>query len=180
MNARGRRFGGMVLLSVSLLLAGISGPTASVALAADPSPPASSAAPAASATPGPTLCESAADLALYVRFLRDQSLSEDGIVPILVGAAAAIFEAQRLGELIDATYRPLIAELRAALEELGASARSLRGESTLGTRIADLGTSITRVGLAMDALTTQLRTRCDLSGAAGSPAPSLVAPSPAA
>jgi hypothetical protein len=177
MNARGRRFGGMVLLSVSLLLSGIAGPTASVALAADPSPPAS---PAASADPGPTLCESAADLALYVGYLRDQSLSEDGLVPILVGAAASIFEAQRLAGLIDATYRPLIAELRAALEELGASARSLRGESTLGTRIADLGTSITRVGLAMDALTTQLRTRCDLSEAAGSPAPSLVAPSPAA
>lgn len=178
MNARGRRFGGIVLLGLALLLSGIAvGPAAKVALAADPSPAAS---PAASVAPAPTLCESAADLALYVRFLGDQSLSEDGVVPILVGAAASIYEAQRLAGLIDATYRPLIAELRAALEELGGTARSIRDGATVGAGIADLGRSITRVGEAMDALSTQLRTRCDLPGATESPLPSPVSASPAA
>lgn len=170
MNARGRRFGGIVLLGLALLVSSIAvGPGAKVALAADPSPPAS---PAASVAPAPTLCESASDLALYVRFLGDQSLSEDGIVPILVGVAASIFEAQRLAGLIDATYRPLIAELRAALEELGVTARGIRDGATVGAGIADLGRSITRIGEAMDALGTQLRTRCDLSGTSASPAPS--------
>ena len=132
--------------------------------AQDASPAPSASAPAASVPADgpadPSVCESAADLRLYIGFLRDQSLSEDGLVPILVGIAATVYEADRLLGLVDATYRPLVAELAASARALGTSVRELRGSETVGAGLAQLGESITRLGLAMDALSTALREPC--------------------
>ena len=123
------------------------------------------------------MCESAADLALYVGFLRSQSLSDDGLLPIVVGAVASLAEARRLAPLVADTYRPLLDDLVAGIEAVGTAARGLRDGETIGQGIADLGMSITELGVAMDALSVQLQTRCDLSPTAEVPAAS-VAPAP--
>ena len=135
------------------------------------SPPAASAtAGPASPVPGPTMCESANDLRLYIGFLREQSLAEDGVVPILIAVAASIYEAERLLGLVDATYRPLVEELVVSLQELSTSLREIRQQGTIGSGLAQLGESITRLGLAMDALSVALQEPCPV---ASSPAPTV-------
>lgn len=150
--------------------------------AQDVSPAPGASAPAASIPAGgaaePTVCESAADLRLYIGFLRDQSLREDGLVPILVGAAATVYEADRLLGLVDETYRPLVAELAASARALGTSVRELRGSETIGAGLVQLGESITRLGLAMDALSSALREPCPAEpspASSSAPAASLAA-----
>lgn len=164
--------------AVGLLLAGlvavvaISWAAVAPSTAADPS-----AAPLAAPSPTPTLtaaqrmCESAADLRLYIGFLRATSLSEDGVLPVLVGLAASVGEARRLVGLVDATYRPMVEDLVASLEELRASVRELRDQGTLGAGIASVGEAITAIGEAMDALSTALRAPCPIELPDGSAPP---------
>ncbi len=121
------------------------------------------------------MCQSAADLRLYLGFVRAQTVSEDGLVPILVGVAASIAEADRLLGLVSETYRPLVGELAASLRELGMTTRGIRDEGTIGAGLARLGEAITRVGLAMDALSVALREPCP---DAASPVPSVAPASP--
>jgi hypothetical protein len=128
-----------------------------------------SASPIAS-EPAKTMCESAADLRLYVGFLRDQSLDEDGLVPILVGAAASLSEAHTLAGLVSDTYRPLVDDLVSALSDLVWAVRGFREQGTIGAGLVGLGDAITRVGTAMDALSGALREPCPIA----SPGPSTV------
>jgi hypothetical protein len=162
-TSRSRSARPTVLIAVILALMGAFAGIGPVH-AQDASPAPGAASPAASVpadgAAGLTACQSAADLRLYVGFLRSQSLSEDGLVPILVGIAATVYEADRLLGLVDATYRPLVAELVASARALGTSVRELRASETIGAGLAQLGEAITRLGLAMDALSTALREPC--------------------
>ena len=129
-------------------------------------------APTASQAP-PTMCESLADLRLYVGFLRDQSLGDGGLLPILVGAAASIAEARTLLPLVGAEYQPLVEALLGSLEDLRSAVRGFRDAPTVGTGLVQVGESIVGIGTSLDALSIALREPCPEA----SPAP---AASPAA
>ncbi len=120
------------------------------------------------------MCESAADLRLYVGFLRDQSIREDGLLPVLVGAVASLSEARRLSSLAGEIYRPLVNDLEASLTDLLTAVRRFRGQETIGAGLVTLGEAITGVGIAMDALSAGLREPCpgETPGASGLPAAS--------
>jgi hypothetical protein len=128
--------------------------------AADPSgAPVAAGSPAASEAP-PTMCESLADLRLYVGFLRGQSLSEDGLLPILVGAVASISEARTLAPLVGDTYRPLVEGLLASLQALRSAVRGFGDADTVGTGLVGIGEAIVGIGTTMDALSLALREPC--------------------
>lgn len=116
-------------------------------------------APAATDAP-PTMCESLADLRLYVGFLRDQSLDEDGLLPILVGAAASIAEARTLLPLVSEEYRPLVESLVGSLEDLRSAVRGFGDAGTVGTGLVQVGESIVSIGTSLDALSLALREPC--------------------
>lgn len=123
------------------------------------SPAPSAPAPAASEAP-PTMCESLADLRLYVGFLRDQSLGDDGLLPIIVGAAASIAEARTLLPLVSDEYRPLVAALLGSLEDLRSAVRGFGEAGTVGAGLVQVGESIVGIGTSLDALTLALREPC--------------------
>jgi hypothetical protein len=158
------------LLLLALALATLTGATAQPAVrAADPSPQ-PVAAPSAGPLDAPgMMCESLADLRLYIGFLQDQSLSEDGLVPVLVGVVASLSEAQTLAGLVQETYRPLVDDLVTSLTDLEASVRHLLDQETLGAGLVQLGEAISGVGTNLDAL----------SAAVGEPCPVASVPSPA-
>jgi hypothetical protein len=166
-------------VALVLLLSSVSSVAAPLGIrAADPSvSPGQAGSPSASVPPQ-TMCGSLADLRLFVGYLQDQSLSEDGLVPILIGAVATLTEARALVPLVADTYRPLVEELVASVDDLIAVARAGRA-GTLGSEVARLGEAITRVGVAMDALSVALQEPCP-SQLPGSAEPSGLAPSPAA
>ena len=119
------------------------------------------------------MCESAADLRLYIGFLRDQSIRDD-VVPVLVGAAASLYEARTLAGLVSDTYRPLVDDLVRSLSDLVAAVRGFRDQGTVGAGLVQIGEAISGVGTAMDALSVALREPCPVE----SPGPSvLIVPS---
>ena len=121
--------------------------------------------------PAELMCESAEDLRMIVGFLRDTDASEDGWLPIFVGAVAALSEARDLAASAGDTYRPSVDELIDALEGLRATAQELGELDTAGARIAAIGESITAIGNAMDALSVGLRTPCPSAGPTAGEAP---------
>ncbi len=156
-----------LLTSLTLALAVAAPLASSPALAADPSAePMAAVSPAPSAAAGETLCASAADLRLIVGFLRETSISEDGVVPLVVGGLAGIAEARTLAGLAGETYRPLVDDLVASLQGLRTTVDELGDQATAGAGVASIGEALTDVGNAMDALSVQLG-----SCAAASPVP---------
>ena len=106
------------------------------------------------------MCESLADLRLYVGFLRGQSLGEGDLLPILVGTAASIAEARTLLPLVGDEYRPLIEALLGSLEDLRSSVRGFGDAGTIGTGLVEIGESIVGIGTSLDALSLALREPC--------------------
>jgi hypothetical protein len=106
------------------------------------------------------MCQSLADLRLYVGFLREQSLDEDGLLPILVGAAASIAEARALLPLVGDEYRPLVEALLGSLEDLRTAVRGFGEAGTVGTGLVQVGESIVGIGTSLDALSLALREPC--------------------
>jgi hypothetical protein len=147
--------------------------------AADPSPQSVAvASPVASEAPK-TMCESAADLRMYVGFLQDQSIKEDGLLPVMVGVVASLSEARTLAGLVQETYRPLIDDLVNSLTDLEFAVRHIRDQGTLGSGLVQLGQAITVVGTKLDALSSTLREPCLVAAPGSSPLPAASA-SPAA
>ena len=96
------------------------------AVAADPSPEPVAAGSPGVALPGDTsLCQSADNLRLIIDFLRETSISEDGVVPVVVGAIAGLSEVQTLAGLLNETYRPLVDDLTGSLEVLRTTVETL-------------------------------------------------------
>lgn len=114
------------------------------------------------------MCESLADLRLYVGFLRGQSVSEDGMLPVLVGTVASLSEARTLAGLVGQTYRPLVDDLIGALAGLRSSLAGFGDAGTVGSGLVGVGEAIVAIGTRMDALSAALREPCP----AASPAPS--------
>jgi hypothetical protein len=137
--------------------------------AADPSPMSSGdpAAAAASALPSvpaaEAMCASAADLRTIVDFIQGTDVEADGWVPLFVGALAGLSEARTLVELVGETYRPLVDELVASLEDLLSITEELSQLDTLGSQVAAVGEAITAVGNDMDALSTALKDPCPVT-----------------
>ena len=132
-----------------------------VAFAAEPSAsPSTAGSPAPSLAPAEAFCESASDLRFIVAFLRETDASDDGWLPIFVGATAAISEARQLAGATDDTYRPLVDELVGSLEGVRTTAEELGELGTAGAKIAAIGQAITDIGNAMDALSVQLSEPC--------------------
>ena len=156
----------VAFLGLSLVLA-ISG-TVAPARAQDSSPEAALASPVLGTLDGPSLCDSAERVRLIVGFLRETSISEDGLVPVVVGVIAGLSEARTLAGLVDATYRPLVDELSGSLQGLQSAVQERGEQPTVGAQIASIGEAITAVGNAMDALSVELRTPCPVE-----PMPSL-------
>ncbi len=162
------------IMSLVVAVATIGGVTQPYARAEDASPvPVASASSVASEAPK-TMCQSVSDLRLYIGFLRDQSIKEDGLLPVLVGAVASLSEARTLAGLVDEQYRPLADELVASLQDLGTAVRGFRGQGTVGAGLVQLGEAIAGVGAKMDTLSTALRAPCPVEepGASGLPAAS--------
>lgn len=134
--------------------------------AADPAGSPAPGSPAASEPPQ-TMCESLADLRLYVGFLRDQSLSEDGMLPIVVGVAASLSEARTLAGLVTEVYRPLVDDLVGALSSLRLALRGFSDAGSVGSGLVAIGDAIGDVGTRLDVLSEALREPCALA----SPAP---------
>jgi hypothetical protein len=114
----------------------------------------------ASLEPAVAACESADDLRLIADFLRDTDTSEDGWLPVFVGAVAGLSEARQLAGLLGDTYRPLVDNLIASLEGLRTTVEQLDGQETVGAQLAVIGEAITDIGNAMDALSVELQTPC--------------------
>jgi hypothetical protein len=157
---------------IGLAIAALSlGALSAGALAADPSPdPASVASPGSEMTEPTELCQSASDLRLIIGFLRETSISEDGVIPVVVGVIAGLSEAQTLVGLVDETYRPLVEDFVISLQELRTTVDELGEAATLGAEIASIGEAITEIGTAMDALSVQLQTPCPVEDPADSSA----------
>lgn len=113
-----------------------------------------------SIAPAEAACESAADLGLIVEFLQDTDVEDDGWVPVLVGGIAGLSEAQTLVGLVGETYRPLVNDLVISFQGLQVTVDELGDMETTGAQLAAIGEGITDIGVAMDALSTQLRTPC--------------------
>lgn len=123
----------------------------------------SEASAGADASPSPeakTMCESGADLAVDVAFLRSIDVSEDGLLSLIVGVDAALGEAQMLGTLTVAEYQPLVADVVVSLQDLRDIAEELEQDETVGAAITTVGEAVTAVGESMEALGTQLREPC--------------------
>jgi hypothetical protein len=150
----------LVMAAVAATSAGFS----PAAVAADPSPqPAAVGSPGVETAEGKTLCQSADDLRLIVGFLSETSISEEGVVPVVVGVIAGLSEARTLAGIVDETYRPLVEDLSGSLGDLRTTVET-RGElATAGAQIAAIGEAITAVGNAMDALSVQLQTPCPVA-----------------
>jgi hypothetical protein len=151
----------LILLITLMIVAAVSGLSATGAGAAEPTgDPAASGSPLPSAAPEVLLCESAADLRLIIGFLQETSISEDGMVPTIVGVIAGLHEARQLVGFVDAAYRPLVEGLVTSLQGLRTTIDGLGDEATLGAGIASIGEAITAIGLAMDELAVALREPC--------------------
>lgn len=157
---------------VGLVVAALSlGVHSAGALAEDPSPDPASVASPGSAMAEPTeLCQSASDLQLIIGFLRETSIPEDGVIPVVVGAIAGVSEARTLAGLVSETYRPLADDLVSSLQGLRTAVDERAAQPTLGAQIASIGEAIAAVGNAMDALSVQLQTPCPVEDPAASPA----------
>jgi hypothetical protein len=131
--------------------------------ASTPSEPAGSASPQASPSASEAACQSAEELRLIVGFLRDTDVDEDGWLPIFVGAIAGLAEARTLLGLTDDAYRPLVEDLVTSLQSLFSIADEVSELETLGAKVAELGETITAVGIAMDELSVALRDPCPTS-----------------
>jgi hypothetical protein len=167
----------MVLILVVAALAG--GVTQPRARAADPSPePVASGAPISSEA-SKTMCESVSDLRLYIEFLQDESTRDNGLLPVLVGAVAAISEGRTLAGLVSETYRPLVDDLVTSLEDLRTAVRGFRDQGTVGSGLVGLGEAITGIGTALDTLSAALREPCPVEAPGASAMPAASA-SPAA
>jgi hypothetical protein len=130
-------------------------------MAAESSPvPATMASPEPSLTPALAACESAADLTLIVEFLRGTDVSEDGWLPVFVGAIAGLSEARQLAAVVGDAYRPLVDELIVSLEGLRTTVEEFGDQATIGAGVVAIGEAITGIGIAMDALAAQLATPC--------------------
>jgi hypothetical protein len=127
------------------------------------------ASPTSTMAPVEAMCESAADLRLIIAFLRDTDVSEDGWLPVFVGTIAALSEARQLAGSVDQTYRPLLDDLIGTLEGLRSTIADLDELETVGSQLAVIGEAITDIGLAMDALSVQLRTPCPMGAPESAP-----------
>ncbi len=87
-----------------LLLALASIPSLAAPVAAQEESP----APSASPTAAEAACASASDLRFIIDFIADSVESESGLIPVAVGAIAALSEARTLAGLAGETYRPLV------------------------------------------------------------------------
>ena len=142
------------------------------AFGAEPSDaPAAGLSPEPLAIPTQTLCESADDLRLIIGFLRGTTISEDGLLPTLVGTIAGLSEARELSGLVGETYGPLVDDLIASLQGLRTTIEGLDDEDTLGARVVEIGEAITDIGNAADALAVELRTPCPTDAPDASEAP---------
>jgi hypothetical protein len=158
---------------VTLVFAGIaSGTMLTPVGAADPSElPLASPSPLAS-EPAEAMCDSLANLRLYVGFVRDQSVKDDGLLPILVGVVASLSEAHTLAGLVGETYRPLADDLVTSLTNLKVAVRTLFDQGTIGAGLVQLGAAITDVGTKLDTLSAAIREPCPDESPSASPLPS--------
>jgi hypothetical protein len=155
--ARGR------IIVLALMMAASSLTVLPSGLLAQGSSPMPETAPSLEPTlaPAEAACESADDLRLIIDFLRDTDVSEDGWLPVFVGAIAGLSEARQLAGLVDDAFRPLVDDLLASFEGLGTTVEGLRDqEASAGARLAAIGEAITDIGNAMDALSVALQTPC--------------------
>jgi hypothetical protein len=176
-TAPGRHRLAAVLAVVVLVLAATASTLLPLAaVAADPSPEPAAAGSPDVALPGDTsLCQSADNLRLIIDFLRETSISEDGVIPVVVGVIAGLSEVQALAGLLNETYRPLVDDLTGSLETLRTTVETIDELGTVGAQVAAIGEAVTAVGSAMDALSVELQSPC----AVGGEAPPEVSPEPA-
>jgi hypothetical protein len=113
-----------------------------------------------SLAPAEAACQSADDLGLIMGFMLSIDVEEQGWVPVLVGTIAGLAEARTLVGLVGETYQPLVNDLIVSLESIRSTVGELDEMETTGARIVAIGETITGIGIAMDALSTQLRTSC--------------------
>ena len=118
------------------------------------------ASPAPTPTAAEAACDSASDLQLIIGFVIDSVEDEAGLLPVGIGVIAGIGEARDLLALVGETYRPLVEDLIISLQDLRDTIGELDELDTAGAKLAVIGEEITQIGLAMDSLATQLRTRC--------------------
>lgn len=136
-------------------------------VAADPSPePVAAGSPGIAMPDDASLCRSADNLRLIIGFLRETSISEDGVVPVVVGVIAGLSEVQTLAGLLNATYRPLVDDLTSSLEALRTTVETIGELGTVGAQVAAIGEAVTAVGNAMDALSVALQSPCAVGGEA--------------
>jgi hypothetical protein len=117
------------------------------------------------------MCESLANLRLYVGFVRDQSIRDDGLLPVLVGVVASLSEARTLAGLVRETYRPLVDDLVTSLTDLDSAVRMFFDQGTVGAGLVQLGGAITAVGEKLDTLAGAAREPCPAESPAPSPLP---------
>jgi hypothetical protein len=122
--------------------------------------PDATAAAEPSVAPAVAACESADDLGLIVEFLQDIDVEDDGWLPVFVGAIAGLSEARTLLGLVGETYRPLVDDLIVSLQDVRTTVDGFGEMETTGAQVAAIGETITGIGTAMDALSTQVRATC--------------------
>ena len=106
------------------------------------------------------ICETASNLRLIAGFLQDTSISEDGVIPVVVGGIAGVSQARQLAGLVGETLQPLAEDLVVSLQGLRDLGDEMTDDQTLGAKVAIFGESIVEIGESMDALGLQLRERC--------------------
>ena len=106
------------------------------------------------------ICQTSSNLRLIVGFLQDTSVSEDGVIPVVVGGIAGINQAREMADLVGDTLRPLVEDVVVSMQGLRDVSDEITEDQTLGAKVAVIGESIVEIGESMDALGLQLQERC--------------------
>ena len=141
----------LTLMVALINLSALAAPVAAQDDEADPSGPPTSAEAA---------CQSVSDLEVILGFVRDSVEAESGLLPVGIGAVAALSEARTLVGLIGETYQPLVEDLIVSLQDLRDTIGDLDALDTAGAKLAAVGATIVDIGNAMDAVAIQVRAGC--------------------
>ena len=106
------------------------------------------------------ICQTSSNLRLIIGFLQDTSISEDGVIPVVVGGIAGFNQASELADLVGDALRPLVDDVIVSMQGLRDVSDEMTDDQTLGAKVAVIGESIVEIGESMDALGLQLRERC--------------------
>jgi hypothetical protein len=117
----------------------------------------------ATAAPEPTpkdICVALDDLSLAIDEVADTDLVAVGVNGLLEEVNVALLEGQAVASAVGEVYRPMVDDLNDSLVGLRDTLEALDRQRSLGASVVTVGVAIAEIGVAMDAIATQLQSPC--------------------